>query len=659
MEGNMSLVSIDIKEEKLLEEGKVFGKSGKYKEIIGLAKFSLDPNLEINKKVTDIENLSTNSEGMVEFTADVHIMLPVDMNKSNKKIIYDVNNRGNKVMLSQFNSASRGIMVAGVAPEDDTGNGFLMEEGYTLVWLGWSNDAPPIEGKLRLYSPEISKNGHPVLGKIYSQFQPLKNVNQIMLSDRMHVPFPAYNTNDQEAILSFKKYPDDDAIEIPREKWRFAWDDGNEVLDNPNFIYMEEGFKAGIMYQVSYKAYGAKATGLGLAATRDLISYLKYSEDKNNPTSSSIDYAYAFGVSQSGRFLRQFIYLDFNYDSLDREVFDGIIPHVAGGMRGEFNQRFGQASKDLPSVIAQLFPSSSIPTDDIEAAKKEGLMDKLAKRKSNAKIFFVNTGAEYWRGDASLIHTTSDGKNDLESPANARVYHLSSCMHGPGIWPPTDTQDVDGMRGQNLLNSIDYTPLMRALLVNLDNWVSKDINPPQSQHPKISDGTAVNPNSLREKYIKIPMSFPEHFSFPRKMNFGNDEDVINKLPPEQGKFYGSLVSDVDDDGNEIAGIKHPDVAIPLATSTPWNLRHEDVGAPYQIIGLTGGPRGSTVPFKKDKTDDSEDDRLSISERYSSKEEYLKLISEYSKELIKEGYLLEYDLENILDRSGSRWDYFTK
>ena len=655
----MSLVSIDIKEEKLLEEGKIFGKSGKYKEIIGLAKFSLDPNLEINKKVTDIENLSTNSEGMVEFTADVHIMLPVDMNKSNKKIIYDVNNRGNKVMLSQFNSASRGIMVAGVAPEDDTGNGFLMEEGYTLVWLGWSNDAPPIEGKLRLYSPEISKNGHPVLGKIYSQFQPLKDVNQIMLSDRMHVPFPAYNTNDQEAILSFKKYPDDDAIEIPREKWRFAWDDGNEVLDNPNFIYMEEGFKAGIMYQVSYKAYGAKATGLGLAATRDLISYLKYSEDKNNPTSSSIDYAYAFGVSQSGRFLRQFIYLDFNYDSLDREVFDGIIPHVAGGMRGEFNQRFGQASKDLPSVIAQLFPSSSIPTEDIEIGKKEGLMDKLAKRKSNAKIFFVNTGAEYWRGDASLIHTTSDGKSDLESPSNARVYHLSSCMHGPGIWPPTDTQDVDGMRGQNLLNSIDYTPLMRALLVNLDNWVSKDINPPQSQHPKISDGTAVNPNSLREKYIKIPMSFPEHFSFPRKMNFGNDENVINNLPPDHGKFYGSLVSDVDDDGNEIAGIKHPDVAIPLATSTPWNLRHEDVGAPYQIIGLTGGPRGSTVPFKKNKTDDPEDVRLSISERYSSKEEYLKLISEYSKELIKQGYLLEYDLENILDRSGSRWDYFTK
>ena len=655
----MSLSFIEIKEEKVIENGKIFGNTGQYKEVIGLAKFTLDPNLDLNKKITDIENIPINSDGKIEFSADVHIMLPVDINKSNKKIIYDVNNRGNKVMLSQFNSASRGIMVPGVAPEDDIGNGFLMEEGYTLVWLGWSNDAPPIEGKLRLYSPELNQNGHPISGKIYSQFQPLKDVNQIMLSDRMHVPFPAYNTNDKEAILSFKKYPDDDPVEIPRENWRFALNDGNELLENPNFIYMEEGFKAGIMYQISYEAYGAKATGLGLAATRDLISYLKYSDDQNNPTGSKIDYAYAFGVSQSGRFLRQFIYLDFNYDDLEREVFDGIIPHVAGGMRGEFNQRFGQASKDLPSVIAQLYPSSSIPTDDIEEGTKDGLMEKFRKRNSNAKIFFVNTGAEYWRGDASLIHTTADGSNDLEAPPNSRVFHLSSCMHGPGIWPPTDTQLADGMKGQNYLNSIDYTPLMRALLVNLDNWVSKNIEPPESQHPKVSDGTAVNPNLLREKYSKIPMKFPEHFSFPRKMDFGSDEDVIESLPPNHGKFYGSLVSDVDEDGNEIAGIKHPDVAIPLATSTPWNLRHSDVGAPYQIIGLTGGPRGSTVPFKKKKNDDKNDVRPSIQERYSSKEEYLKLISDYSIKMIKDRFLLEYDLENILERSASRWNYFTK
>ena len=653
----MSIKSIEIREDNLLENGKTFGNIGQYREIKGIAKFILDPNDEYNKKITDIENISTNNQGLVEFSSDIHIMLPLDSSKSNKKIIYDVNNRGNKVMLSQFNSASRGVMVAGVAPEDDIGNEFLMLEGYTLVWCGWSHDAPPINGKLRLFSSEIAKDGEPIRGKIYSQFQPMKDVDQIMLSDRMHTPYPAVDTNEKEAILSFKKYPDDDPIVIPRDKWRFAWNDGNEIIDNPNFIYMSDKFKAGIMYQVSYNAYGAKPTGLGLAATRDLVAYLRYSDNPDNPTNGDIEQAFAFGVSQSGRFLRQFIYLDFNFDNLGREVFDGIMPHVAGGMRGEFNQRFGQASKDLPSVISQLYPAASIITDDIEGSSHDGLMEKFKERKSKSKVFFVNTGAEYWRGDASLIHTSADGKKDLESNENSRVYHLSSCMHGPGVWPPTDTQEADGMRGQNYLNSIDYTPLMRALLINLDKWASEGVEPPDSSHPKVSDGTAVDPNSLREKYSKIPINFPEHFSFPRKMNFGSNEDIIETIPPTHGEKYSSIVSDVDEDGNEIAGIRHPDVQVPLATSTPWNLRHPDVGAPYQIIGLTGGPRGATVPLPKEKKDD--DSRLSISERYSSKEDYLEKISNYSKELIKQRFLLDFDLENILSRSEERWDYFNK
>ncbi|MCH2673650.1 MAG: hypothetical protein MK083_04175 [Dehalococcoidia bacterium] len=653
----MSIKSIEIREDNLLENGKTFGNIGQYREIKGIAKFILDPNDEYNKKITDIENISTNNQGLVEFSSDIHIMLPLDSSKSNKKIIYDVNNRGNKVMLSQFNSASRGVMVAGVAPEDDIGNEFLMLEGYTLVWCGWSHDAPPINGKLRLFSSEIAKDGEPIRGKIYSQFQPMKDVDQIMLSDRMHTPYPAVDTNEKEAILSFKKYPDDDPIVIPRDKWRFAWNDGNEIIDNPNFIYMSDKFKAGIMYQVSYNAYGAKPTGLGLAATRDLVAYLRYSDNPDNPTNGDIEQAFAFGVSQSGRFLRQFIYLDFNFDNLGREVFDGIMPHVAGGMRGEFNQRFGQASKDLPSVISQLYPAASIITDDIEGSSHDGLMEKFKERKSKSKVFFVNTGAEYWRGDASLIHTSADGKKDLESNENSRVYHLSSCMHGPGVWPPTDTQEADGMRGQNYLNSIDYTPLMRALLINLDKWASEGVEPPDSSHPKVSDGTAVDPNSLREKYSKIPINFPEHFSFPRKMNFGSNEDIIETIPPTHGEKYSSIVSDVDEDGNEIAGIRHPDVQVPLATSTPWNLRHPDVGAPYQIIGLTGGPRGATVPLPKEKKDD--DSRLSISERYSSKDDYLEKISNYSKELIKQRFLLDFDLENILSRSEERWDYFNK
>lgn len=644
----MPIKSIEVTNSKLLKNGKTFGTAGQYKEIIGVAKFILDPKEKYNKKITDIDNISINKDGLVEFSSDIHIMLPNDMSKSNKKIIYDVNNRGTKVMLGQFNSAP---------DKDDIGNEFLMNEGYTLVWSGWSNDTPPINGLLRLFSPELLDNGHPILGKIYSQFQPLKDVEQIMLSDRNHVPYPAFDNNENEAILSYKKYPDDDPIIIQRDKWSFAWNNGNEIIDNPNFIYMNDKFKAGIMYQISYTAYGAKSTGLGLASVRDLVSFLKYSENDQNPTKGQIDQAFAFGVSQSGRFLREFIYLDFNFDNLNREIFDGIMPHVAGGMRGEFNQRFGQSSKDLPSVISQLYPSALVKSEDINGNGDDSLLGKISERNSKVKIFFVNTGAEYWRGDASLIHASSDGKKDLPIPENSRVYHLSSCSHSIGTWPPSDTQEVDGMRAQYFLNSIDYTPLMRALLINLDNWVSKNIKPPDNSYPKISEATAVDPNSLREKFSKIPINFPEHFSYPKKMDFGDDEKIIKTIPPKNGAPYASLVSDVDLDGNEVAGIRHPDVEFPLATSTPWNLRHQDVGAPYQIIGLTGGPRGSTVPFAKVKNQN--DDRISIMDRYKSKEDYLEKISNYSKILIDKNFLLEFDFKNILQRSSERWDFFNK
>ena len=239
----MSVSSLEINEDRLIANGKEFGKTGQYREIIGIAKFSLDPNEDYNKKITDVEKIPLNEQGLIEYSSDFHIIFPNDISKSNRKIIYDVNNRGTKVMLSSFNSGSRGAMVAGVAPDDDLGNGFLMQQGYTLVWSGWSHDAPPIDGRLRLFSPELASQGHPIKGKIYTQFQPLKDVTQVMLSDRMHIPSPAYDTNEKEAVLSYKKYPDDDPIIIARDKWRFAWHDGNELLDNPNFIFMEDKFE--------------------------------------------------------------------------------------------------------------------------------------------------------------------------------------------------------------------------------------------------------------------------------------------------------------------------------------------------------------------------------------------------------------------------------
>ena len=310
-----------------------------------------------------------------------------------------------------------------------------------------------------------------------------------------------------------------------------------------------------------------------------------------------------------------------------------------------------------------MFPFSASPSTDPVTEETGGILDRMSDRNSKTKTFFTNTGAEYWRGDASLVHIDPSGRHDVEDHPSTRAYHFSATMHGPGIWPPTDTQETDGMRGQNLLNSVDYTPFMRALLVRLNEWIVDGEEPPPSKHPRVDDGTAVPAVSLAQAFDRIPVKFPTHVPVPRRLDFGVDpgRDAVYNLPPTPSEPYGSLVSAVDDDGNEIGGITHPDVSVPLATSTPWNLRHPEVGAPDQIIGLTGGPRGSTLPFARTRTEREAngDRRRSIAERYTSKEQYLGLIREKAVELVTSRYMLEEDVERVIAQAGVRWDWYTR
>jgi hypothetical protein len=203
---------------------------------------------------------------------------------------------------------------------------------------------------------------------------------------------------------------------------------------------------------------------------------------------------------------------------------------------------------------------------------------------------------------------------------------------------------------------------MRALLVRLDEWISDDTPPPPSKHPRVDDGTAVPAASLARAFDGIPVKFPAHVPVPVRLDFGTDknqERTLN-LPPVASEVYGSLVSDVNEDGNEIAGITHPDVSVPLATSTPWNLRHPDVGAPDQIMGLTGGPRGSTLPFARNANERAatDDRRPSIAERYTSKDQYLRLVQDKAEELVSDRYMLHEDIERVVAQAGVRWDWFT-
>ena len=250
-----------------------------------------------------------------------------------------------------------------------------------------------------------------------------------------------------------------------------------------------------------------------MLATRDIAAFLRYgSAQADNPCAGDIQYAYAFGISQSGRFLRQLLYLGLNEDEQERLVFDGVLAHVAGGKRGgDFNQRFGQPSSTQKPTMSDRFPFTDTPQTDPETGRADGLLDRLAARGKAPKIFLTNSSTEYWRGDASLIHTDVEGTRDVEPSASVRIYHFAGTQHASGPLPLTDTNPVDGSRGQQLFNCVDYRPLMRAALTRLDRWVAAEEEPPPSRYPRLADGVAASPEQLAAVFTTIPgVQFPTH-----------------------------------------------------------------------------------------------------------------------------------------------------
>ena len=657
----MPVTGFDVKFRRTLADGRSWGDVGPYEELRGTLQFALDPNGAANAGITDVGAAPRNGDGAVEWSSDVSVILPADRSKGSGRLMLDVVNRGNRVALPNFNSAERLSIDASVTDDADIslGNGFLMERGYTVVACGWQGDTPAFPALIAMDGPDAQDaDGKPMTGKVYTQLQSVEDTHNFLLSDKGHRAYPAFDMDEADARLEVRDMPDGPARLVPRSFWRFGRidDDGNYVAD-PDYICAESKFEKGRLYQIVYTTVGAPVLGLSFAALRDCVSWFKHgSETSESPI--PISYAYAYGRSQTGRYLRTYIYNDFNRDEHGREALDGIIANVAGGMRGEFNQRFGQNSKDRNNMLTQLFPFASVPLTDPETGKTDSLHRRLDERGSPLRVFYTNTSAEYHRGDASLIHTDPDGTVDVEQGANVRVYHFTGTEHGTGTWPPTDTSDAgEGVsRTQNMRSVIDYTPLLRACLENLDRWVAEGVEPPDSRHPRIDDGTAAPPRKLRGVMDAIPNSnYPRRHPLPHRRDYALKADVeqVTKMPPEVGKVYGSLVPDVDSDGNEVAGIALPEVAVPLAAYTGWNLRHPEIGGETQPLMFAGG----TIPFAKnaDERAASGDPRPSIAERYTSRDDYLARVRSAAEGLVSERLLLAEDVERCVERAGALWD----
>jgi len=622
-----ALLRIEVSERGDVQGGKAFASAGPYERIAGKAYFAVDPNLPANKIVTDIAKAPRDEDGLVEFSADFYCLKPRDPQHGNHAVLFEVSNRGGKGMLGTF------------------GDDFLFEQGYTLVWLGWEFDVPPGPDLMRLYAPAAQG----ITGLVRSEITPDHRAMRQSLGDRSLLAYPAMNPDDPELTLTVREHADSQRRAVPRETWH---------IEHGTHIVMPAGFEPGKIYELVYTSKDPPIVGLGPAAVRDLISFFKYGIAADTILGDHHDFiqrAYGFGISQSGRFLRTFVYYGFNRDEQGRRVFDGLMVHVAGAGRGSFNHRFAQPSRDAHPFLNTFYPTDIFPFTDLaetdaETGVTDGLLTHATPPAAVPKIFYTNTSYEYYGRSASLVHTTLDGVGDAPIAPATRIYFLTGCQHGPSSFPPERGE------AQNLTNPNNYRWTLRALLVALDRWVKDGEEPPLSRYPKIADGSLVTLRAVA--FPKVPgVPFPTRIQQAWHVDYGEEfrsAGIVTNEPPKVGSAFPMRLPQVDADGNETAGIRMPATAVPLATYTGWNLRAAGIGAPDELYSMAG----SFIPLARTKADrvKAGDPRLSVEERYGSKQAYLDKVRAAAGDLVKERYLLERDVPLVVARASAEWDF---
>lgn len=653
----MAVVGIDIGARAPYEDGTPFGDAGPYERLDGVLHVAVDPDHPANAGIVDLDKAARDGDGRVHFSADFCLLQPADADRGNRRLLLDVLNRGRKLAPNQFNRATP---VLEPTERIDPGDGFLMRHGWSVLWCGWQWDVVRSPALMGLEAPRAIENGQPISGQVSVQFQPNARTADHLLADRVHQPYPAADVDDPDAVLSVRDWADAPRMEIPRARWRFARDEAGTPVPDDTRVWLEGGFEPGKVYQVVYRTRICPVVGAGLLATRDAASFLRFADAAaGNPAAGRLDRAYAFGASQSGRFLRHFLSLGLNMDEAGRQVFDGINPHIAGARRGEFNHRYAQPSDQQQRSFGHLPPFADDDQTDPRTGRTDGLLRRQRGRGGVPRVISTNTGAEYWRGDTSLMHTDLAGERDIEPPAESRIYYFAGTQHGNGALPLTSVSLVDGARGAHPFNAISYAPLLRAALVNLDRWVSAGEEPPPSVFPRLAEGTAVATADVIAAFRAFPSATtpdPEKAPVIRAVDLGpNAERGVGRYPVVEGERYRTHVSALDADGNEVGGVRLPDVSVPLATYTGWNPRHPEVGGEGQILSMMG----STLPFPatREQRARTGDPRPAIAERYRDREDYLARVRAAAEALVAGRYLLAEDVDLVMQTAGQRWDAF--
>jgi len=617
--------------------GRPFGAAGSYEKLVGVVELALDPANAANAAIVDLARAPKDASGRVTASANFMVLRPKSMPRERAVALLEVSNRGGKAALPYF---ARAVWSADPTSGAELGDALPLRLGLTLIWVGWQFDVPRRDGVLRLDAPVATDDGRPIEGLVRSDWTVDERTVSLQLGHRGHRPYPVADPEHRDNVLTERDGRLEPRRVVPRDQWRF--------VEGDTRITRAGGFEPGKIYELVYRARDPVVVGIGLAVVRDVMSYAKYDESSLFPVRLGI----GLGISQTGRFLRHFVYQGFNTDEARRAVFDGLFVHTAGAGRGSFNHRFAQPSRDAHRFSAffyatDLFPFAGRSQRDPETGVTDGL---FAHEAHLPKIFFTNTGYEYWGRAASLLHVTPAADADLEPSANERIYHLAGAQHFV-VDPPAmsdRSSSVASYRGSPL----DFHPVLRSLLTRLVEWVRDGREPPPSAYPRLADGTLVAVERVRAPVIP-GVSWPRVAQEAHRVDYGPrwSEGIITLEPPRLGKPFPVRVPQVDVDGNELAGVRSLELLAPLATYTPWSLRG-GAANPGELVDFYG----TFIPFSRDAAERERrrDPRASVTERYGDHPRYIELVRRRADMLLRAGFLLDEDVPRVVEQVERGW-----
>jgi hypothetical protein len=554
-----------------------------------------------------------------------------------------VNNRGRATAVP-FSFGTKPV----AATEIDHGDGYLLERGWTIAWCGWQWDMLGEPGLLGLRAPEAKLNGESITGPVRVDFRSEMPIPDHPLADIGALyafrPYPAADLDQTDAVLTVRDGVSSAPRVVDRAKWRFAHDEHGHAVPDATSIWLEGGFEPHRFYEVVYNTDCSPVVGVGLLATRDFVSLLRFGRDGvSNPVTNPITHAFGHGISQTGRYLRHFVWEGLNLDESGRQVFDGILPHIAGARRGEFNIRYGQPSHIGYSGVAVLPPYA--------LDESPGLFDYQRQIGGVPKMIAPNTAWEYWRSDACLNHIDPMTSTDRDEAADHRFYLFAGIDH------LGDSPLKAQMSLANPTNPLGYALLLRAAFENLVAWVVDGTEPPPSRVPRILDQSATTREHVLQVFAGLPgVMLADAGLLPLTKVTEFDEHLregVAVWPPAEGAALACYVSAVDEDGNETAGERLPEVAVPIATYSGWNSPDTGEAGRHPLQEFAG----TKVAFARTRAEreESKDPRSSIEERYLNRSAYEVAVRTAVATLIADRLMLGSDEGLAVDTALNAYD----